>query len=276
MHILHSSNAYQLALEISASLAESIVPIKIHRFPSGEYICKIDHSLASQILVVGSIRTNDDLMEALSIIDAAKRAGASDITLVAPYIAYGRQDVMQQPISSVGIEIIANILNAMPISRLITADIHSINSLKSFRMNVTHITAQDIITHYQDILLKDTDIIVAPDAGSRERLGKLGLETIFLSKKRTDGKVIMELNDSVTDKKCLIIDDIFDSGSTMMAAHDILNAHGSSRVYGYVTHFLGTNASLPLYITDSLCSTASTKEFFGIVNLTPLICKALR
>ena len=85
----------------------------------------------------------------------------------------------------------------------------------------------------------------------------------------------MELNDDVKGKKCLIIDDIFDSGGTIVAARDILNANGASSVYGYVTHFLGTSAPLPLYITDSVETDIQEKEFLGKLTLAPLICKAL-
>ena len=275
MQILHSDSAKNLASEISISMGLPIVQIRMHKFLSGEYICKIDHTLISKIAIIGSIRTNDDLMEILSIIDASKRAGASDITLVAPYIAYGRQDVMQQPFSSIGIEIIAKILNSMSISQLITTDIHSTNSLKFFEMNVDHISAHDIITHYKNRLLASVDTIIAPDAGSKERLGKLGLKTLCLSKARINSKVVMELNDDVKGKKCLIIDDIFDSGGTIVAARDILNANGASSVYGYVTHFLGTSAPLPLYITDSVETDIQEKEFLGKLTLAPLICKAL-
>jgi ribose-phosphate pyrophosphokinase len=276
MQILHSVSATNLALGISALLDQPIVKIMIHKFLSGEYICKIDHTLASNVVIVGSIKTNDDLMEILSIIDASKRAGASDITLVAPYIAYGRQDVMQQTFSSIGIEIIAKILNSMSISRLITVDIHATNSLKFFDINVTHITAQDIITHYNNKLLDRVDTIIAPDAGSKQRLGELRLETIFLSKTRIEGKVFMKLNDDVKGKKCLIIDDIFDSGGTMIAARDILEANGASSVYGYVTHFLGHNVLLPMYITDSVGTVVTEEEFLGILSLAPLICNAIK
>jgi len=274
MQILHSTSFKSMALEISASLGIPIAEIKIHKFPSGEYICKLDKVLTANVIVVGSIKTNDDLMEILSIIDAAKRAGAMNITLVAPYIAYGRQDVIQAPFSSVGIEIIAKILNSAGITDLIIVDIHSVDSLKFFSMNVRHITAIEILDHYKDILLVDTTII-APDKGSLKRLEKLGLDTIFLDKKRVGGKVLMELQGNVEGKSCLIIDDIFDSGSTMMAAVDILKANGAQDIKGYVTHFLGNSALLPLYITNSIYSIISAKNFLKTLSLAPLICKIL-
>ena len=275
MQILHSSSFQKMALEISASLRIPIAEIKIHKFPSGEYICKIDASLTGNVIVVGSIKTNDDLMEILSIIDATKRAGARDITLVAPYIAYGRQDVMQLPFSSVGIEIIATILNAVGITNLITVDMHHLDSIKLFNMNVYHITAQEIITHYKGSILDDIDIIVAPDAGSHARLSKLELNAIFLSKKRIGSNVIMELEGNVEGKNCLIIDDIFDSGGTMMAAYDILKANGAKNINGYASHFLGNAAPLLLHITDSVSPVILENEHLKILPLSPLISKIL-
>jgi len=272
MQILHSTNSQHLALEIATSLSIPIAEIVIHKFPSGEYICKIDAALEPKITIIGSIKTNDDLMEILSIIDAAKRAGASAITLVAPYIAYGRQDAMQPPFSSVGIEIIAKILNSTDITNLITVDMHHIESLALFKINLHHITAQEIITHYTHDILHDIDMIVAPDAGSKIRLKTLKLDTIFLSKKRIDGKVLMELAGDVKGKNCLIIDDIFDSGNTMMAAHNILKNNGAKKVAGYASHFLGNTTPLLLYSTNSI---VTKSEDLKILSLSPLISKIL-
>jgi ribose-phosphate pyrophosphokinase len=274
MQILHSTNSKDLASKIAKLLDLSIVDINLHQFPSGEFICKIPDTIPSKVIIIGSIRTNNDLMEILSVIDAAKRAGSFDVTLVAPYIAYGRQNLMQLPISSVGIEIISKILNAMPISRLITVDIHSMNSLELFEMDVINITSQDIITQYVNIVLPSIDILIAPDAGSKERLGKLGLDTIFLRKNRFNGEVIMQINDKVQDMNCLIIDDIFDSGSTIIAAEHILKTHGARSVYGYVTHFLGSHTPLPLYVTDSINITPPQKHQ-TILTLAPIISKLL-
>ena len=274
-YILHSTGFQDMALEISGLLDIPVAEIKIHKFLSGEYICKIDVSLNANIIIVGSITTNDDLMEILSIIDVAKRAGASDVTLVAPYIAYGRQDVMQLPFSSIGIEIIAKILNSAGITNLITVDMHHIDSIKLFDMNVYHITAQEVITHYQDSILQDVDIIVAPDAGAHVRLSRLALNAIFLRKKRSDGKVLMEIYDNVEGKNCLIIDDIFDSGGTMMAAYNILKENGANNINGYASHFLGNFALLPLYTTNSICAMQPSKNFLELLSLAPLICKIL-
>ena len=274
MQILHSSNSQHMATEIATLLHTSITEIKIHKFASGEYICKIDHTLSENITIIGSIKTNDDLMEILSIIDATKRAGACNITLIAPYIAYGRQDVMQTPYSSLGIEIIAKILKAIGVTHLVTVDIHSADSLKLFDMKITHITAQDILAYYSGILLQNVTII-APDAGSRDRLGTLGVKTIFLNKKRLNSKVTMTLEGNVSGKDCLIIDDIFDSGGTMITAIDILKSNGAHSITGYVTHFLGNVAPLPLYITDSISAVASTTNLIQIIALAPLIARAL-
>ena len=275
MQILNLDNAKKLASKISKTLDHPIIPMTLHQFPSGEYICKLTHALMSKVSIIGSIKNNDDLMAILSIIDAAKRAGASEICLVAPYIAYGRQDVMQAPFSSVGIEIIATILNASGITHLITADIHSISSLQSFHLKVTHITSHDIITYHKEKILHDIDIIVAPDAGAKERLGSLGLKTICLTKTRTNTgiKMCLKPEDTVENKKCLIIDDIYDSGATMMSAQDLLLAAGASNIKGYVTHFL-SNKPYPLYITDSITPTEES-GLLKVVSLDEVVCKAI-
>lgn len=272
-HLLYSHSGKELAIEIGERVEALLLNPIIQRFSQGEYLCKLDASIKGNAIIVGSIQNNDDLMEILSIIDAVKRARAEHITLVAPYIAYSRQNLMQQPFSSIGIEIIAKMLKAIGVQKLITVDIHSLDSLKYFDMEVMHITIENILIHYKNKLPQDC-AIVAPDNGCAERLGA-EISTIFLSKKRVDNAVSMVLHGDVRDKNCLIIDDIFDSGGTLIKAFEVLKENGAKNVYGYVTHFLGNKAVVPMYTTNSLPLRLATKDFLGVFSLADIIANNL-
>ena len=278
-HILYSGQGKALALEIYELLdphlrgddgVTQLIHPAITCFSQGEYLCKLNGPLNGNAIIVGSIKNNDDLMEILSIIDAAKRAGAVHITLIAPYIAYSRQNLMQQPFSSVGIEIIAKMIKASGVDKLVTVDIHSLDSLKFFGMEVVHITIQDILAHYKNQLPQNC-VLVAPDKGCAER----AVISIYLSKKRMDGLVSMELHGDVRGKDCLVIDDIFDSGGTIVKAFEILKQNGAGDVYGYATHFLGEKILLPIYTTNSLPLIPSVKDFSAIFSLADMIARHL-
>jgi ribose-phosphate pyrophosphokinase len=210
-------------------------------------------------------------MEVLSIIDACKHAGASNITLIAPYIAYGRQNKMELPYSSIGFEILANIINNSNIDRLITVDIHEYSLLSLFNFEVTHITSSDIIKYYSQELGLEEYIMVALDLGSKKRLGSTA--SVYLHKKRSDNLISMELNGKVIGEKCLLIDDIIDSGRSMEAAIKCLNHHGAIDLRPYVTHFLCDKPfMIELYASDSIESNHASHRILSIV---PLICRLL-
>lgn len=275
MQIICSSKGKELGAKIVKSRnaleknnLELLIP-EIKIFPSGEYICKLTAKTTGPVCIVGSIISNDDLIELLTIIDAVKRSGSTQIILVAPYIAYGRQNVMQKPFSSVGIEIIANILNATGISSLITADIHDLSSLELFKMQVIHISSVDILKYYKEALPKNA-LIVAPDKGAEARLSKLNMEIISLKKQRKNGNIEIFIPDNVKIKgrNCIIVDDILDSGKTMEAAAKLLVEKGANEVKGYVTHLIGEKSTILEWTTDSISKDGSiTKQ----LSLAPLI-----
>jgi ribose-phosphate pyrophosphokinase len=251
------------------------------QFPSGEYLSKIHHPISSneEVIIVGSMAppTNDHLMKLVSIIDAARNSGARNITLIAPYLGYSRQNSMEPPYSSIGMKIIAQILEAVGVTRLITVDIHSLESLHYFSIEVIHISVVEILSYYSSILNLDNVTIIAPDKGSSERLKNLSSNIITMSKTRKNNEIYMELNGDVEGKNCLIIDDIIDSGNTMEAAVKSLKANKAGSIKAYCTHFLGNKKPVvPLYVTDAVPLILDKKNFSAILPIEPIIARVIQ
>ena len=279
MKIISSSYSKNLTFSICKYLNLSPLKIEIKQFSSGEYLVTVPHTINEDedVVIIGSMApsTNDSLMEILAIADAAVSAGGKNLTLVSPYLGFSRQDSRIAPYSSLGIGILAKLLKVSRINRLITVDLHSVESLKLFTIPVVNISAMEIFAHYiQNISSNIT--LVAPDCGSAVRLKDIGQNVVTIRKIRAKGKIYMELDGNVQGQDCFIIDDIFDSGNTMTAAMRCLKNCGAKSVIGYVTHFLSTKPSrIPLYITDSVDVNAAHNNFIEVFSLAPIISRVL-
>lgn len=250
-YIAHLSNCNHLVCDIASKANLSILPLHIQRFSSGEIIARMSsedfHTKEGDIsfqrlFILGNIHNivNDNIMEILSIIDLAKNIGFKDISLVIPYMGYSRQDRMFGSYSSIGLRILANMINQARVKNLITIDIHSKYSLLNFLdCNLINIPPFEILIA-NNFPFKDYHII-APDEGSYERLSAMhihnnGFSTI--NKTRSPEGVRMELNQNFEGKKCLIIDDIIDSGATIREAIKVARKSGASQIIVYATHIL--------------------------------------
>lgn len=131
--ILSLSNTIHIAKDIGR-----LVNFQNKQYASGEYITIINEPLEGEVIVMGNIMPGN-IMEFLSMLDAARRAGANRITLIIPYFSYARQDKMEKPYSSVGFEILARMINKYWVDRLITVDIHNPEMLRLFDCEVVNI-----------------------------------------------------------------------------------------------------------------------------------------
>jgi ribose-phosphate pyrophosphokinase len=267
-------------MKSSLRVARQLGNIETIKFPSGEYLSKIYHPISSdeEVIITGSMAppTNDSLMELVSMIDAARNSGAKNITLITPYLGYSRQDSIELPYSSIGMKMIAQILEAVGVTRLITVDIHSLESLSYFSIEVIHISVIEILSYYSSILNLDNVTIIAPDKGSEKRLKNVSSNIITMSKTRKDKEIYMELNGNVEGKDCLIIDDIIDSGNTIEAAVKCLEVNKAASIKAYVTHFLGNKIpGVPLYVTDTVPLILDKKNFSAILPIEPIIADVI-
>lgn len=258
MQIISCQSSIELATKIAAIKNYELIIAMTQSFTGGEMKIHLPKALDKEIYIVQSFNksVNNQLMELILTIDAARASGAHNINIVAPYFPYSRQD-SKESLTSHGLKIIANLLNNCNINRLITMDFHAPKALSLFAFTVTNISIDEIIMPFaQDRL------IICPDKGATKR-NKFN-QIIRLGKKREGDDLFFELSDDIKGKDCLIIDDIIDSGRTICLAAKTLAQNGAKSIQAYATHALFLkdtqemlNASLieKLYISNSVENT---------------------
>ena len=265
MHCLIScSGAAHLSKSLAQHLHATEITPTIRHFSSTELLVDIEQDVSKYDVVYIAQScghdANDKLIELLCAIDASRRSGARRIELVIPYICYGRQDRKLGDYTSVGMEIIANLLNASGADTITIVDIHSAESLKHFTIPVTNIKGIDIAIQCIDTTDKT---LVMPDRGAVMRGARA--DAVYFEKHRNNEALDMQLHGSVNGKHCIIIDDIVDSGQTLCTAAKILKHAGAASVEAYVTHAIFTRFSRTmidqshiskLYVTNSIDNAA--------------------
>jgi ribose-phosphate pyrophosphokinase len=238
---------------------------------------------------------NDNLMELLIIMDACKRASAGRITAVIPYFGYARQD--RKPVSRTPItaRLVANMLETAGANRIVTMDLHAGQIQGFFDIPVDDLGAMplfvnDLETHPNRMIIARNGVIVSPDAGgvarARKVAKKLQLDIAIIDKRREQANQVASMNviGNVNKKKCIIVDDIVDTGNTLIKAAEALKREGAIEVMAYITHgvlsksggrkMLESEALSNLVITDTIpnLETNSVK----VLTIAPMFSEAIR
>ena len=182
-------------------------------------------------------------MELLLCIDALKRSSAKNITAVIPYFGYARQDRKVVPRTSISAKLVSNLITKAGADRVVTVDLHAGQIQGFFDIPVDNLFATPIFARHVKKNIRNKDIIcVAPDVGGTERaraLGKiLDVDLAIIDKRRPkpgQSKVVNVIGD-VKNKTCIIVDDIIDSGGTIINAAKALKDRDAKEVYVYITH----------------------------------------
>lgn len=239
--------AQTVATELGIELGEA----NIAEFANGEIHCRFSSSVrGSDVFILnthsawpgGSI--NDSLIEHLVMVDAAKRASAKRITVVAPFYGYGRQDRKAAGREPITAKLVANMFRAAGASRLVSIDLHSGQIQGFFDGPVDHLTAMPVLVDYLRSLGNEDLVVVSPDAGrvkvAERYANQLGASLAIVHKRRVvDQKNVVEAKDvvgEVKDKTCVLIDDMIDTGGTICAAADQLVEKGAKSVFAATTH----------------------------------------
>jgi ribose-phosphate pyrophosphokinase len=230
--------------------------LKIDKFSDGEILPLFKESIRDEdVFFVNTTNSSDSIMETLLVIDAAKRAGCKSFTLIAPFQGYSRQDKTDHLRSSIGSKMLADILEKVGMSRIITIDLHASSIQGFYNVPVIHLNGNKIfIEHIQEMGLSNL-CIVAPDQGAVKRAAdfcKAFPDATFamINKKRIKPNEIhsMELVGDVNGKNVIIVDDMADTLGTMKKAADLLIEKGAVSVTGVATHgILSGNAMINLY-----------------------------
>ena len=287
MKILTGNSNKHLSQKISKFLKNRLVNSNIRKFADGEIYIEINENIrGNSIFLIQSVSSpaNDNLMELLLSIDALKRSSAKNITAVIPYFGYARQDRKVVPRTSISAKLVSNLIAKAGADRVVTVDLHSGQIQGFFDIPVDNLFATPIFArHIKKKLKKNNIICVAPDVGGTARaraLGKLlNVDLAIVDKRRpAPGKSeVMNVFGYVKNITCILVDDIIDSGGTIVNAASELKKRGAKDVHVYVTHgVLSGNAvekikksSIKnLVVTDTIDNSMKVKKAKNIEVLT--------
>ena len=287
MKLLTGNSNKILSKNIAKYLKSKLVNSSIRKFADGEIYIEINENIrGNSIFIIQSISSpaNDNLMELLLCIDALKRSSAKNITAVIPYFGYARQDRKVVPRTSISAKLVSNLITKAGADRVVTLDLHSGQIQGFFDIPVDNLYATPIFARHIKKKIKTNNLIcVAPDVGGTARaraLGKmLNIDLAIIDKRRPKpGKSeVMNVIGKVNNKTCIIVDDIIDSGGTIVNAAKALKNNGAKDVHVYCSHgVLSGNAVEKiknskvknLVITDTIDNISKVKKAKNIEILT--------
>ena len=297
MKLLSGTGNLELSKKIAQNLKLKLVNSNIKRFADGEIYVEINENIrGNSIFVIQSISTpaNDNLMELLICIDALRRSSAKNITAVIPYFGYARQDRKVVPRTAISAKLVSNLITNAGAHRIVTVDLHAGQIQGFFDIPVDNLFSTPIFSkHIKKYISNKNIICVAPDVGGVERaraLGqKLNVGLAIVDKRRSaPGKSqVMNIIGNVKGKNCLLVDDIIDSGGTIVNAAKALKEKGAKDIYVYVTHgVLSGNAVeqinnskiKKLILTDTIDNSNKIKKSSKIVvlSISNLMAEAIK
>ena len=287
MKIITGNSNKNLSFKISKYLKNRLVRSSIKKFSDGEIYIEINENIrGNSIFVIQSVSSpaNDNLMELLLCIDALKRSSAKNITAVIPYFGYARQDRKVVPRTSISAKLVSNLITKAGADRVVTIDLHAGQIQGFFDIPVDNLFATPIFARHVRKKIKNKNLIcVAPDVGGTERaraLGKFlhaGLAIIDKRRPAPGKSEVMNVIGNVKGKTCIIVDDIIDSGGTIVNAANALIDRGAKEVHVYVTHGVLSGKAVQkiqnskikrLVITDTIDNSDKIKSAKNIEILT--------
>lgn len=292
-----SGNAHPaLAREICEHLNVPLGQAYVGRFPDGEVRLQILENVrgADVFVIQPTCRpVNDNLMELLILMDAFRRASAQRITAVIPYYGYARQDRKDRPRVPISSKVVADLLTSAGADRVLALDLHAGQIQGYFNIPVDHLYATPVTVNYFRKLKLKNLVIVSPDPGGVERARsfakKMKAPLAIIDKRREDAHVVEMFNviGDVAGKTCLIVDDMIDTGGTLVRGAQALLDKGAEKVFACCTHgvFAGdainkinasrleqvvTTNSIPLTPEGEKCSR------IRVLSVAKLLAEAIR
>ena len=275
-----------------------LVDARVERFSDGEIFVEVFENVRGEdmfIIQPTSNPANDNLMELLIMADALRRSSAARITAVLPYFGYARQDRRTKARTPITAKLVANMLVGTGIERVLTMDLHAAQIQGFFDIPVDNLYASpvfalDIKANFKDRM--GELMLVSPDVGgvarARELAKRINAPLSFVDKRREKPGEVAEMTiiGDVSDKICLIIDDMCDTAGTLCKAAEVLMENGAKEVHSYITHGVMSGPAIEritksamksLVITDTIRPTEAVKAAANIriVPTAPIFAQAI-
>jgi len=296
MKLVAGNSNRPLAEAISAYLNVPLAKAQVKRFADMEVFVEIQENVRGEdvfIIQSTSFPTNDHLMELLIITDALRRASARRITAVIPYFGYARQDRKPAARTPISAKLVSNLITHAGVDRVLTLDLHAGQIQGFFDIPTDNLFAAPTLARdIKDHLEGGNRMVVSPDVGGVVRARALAkridaqLAIVDKRRERPGESEVMNIIGDVSGRSCILVDDIVDSGGTLVNAADALLANGAKEVYAYITHGVLSGGAVAriagsrlkeLVITDSILPTEAVKVAHNIrvISIAPLMGEAI-
>jgi ribose-phosphate pyrophosphokinase len=291
--VFSGSSNKPLAEKIASTLGKPLGQVELKRFSDSEIWVKYHENIRGLdvFIIQPTVPPAESILELLIMIDAAKRASAKRITAVIPYFGYSRQDRKDQPRVAITAKLLANLITVAGADRVMTMDLHAAQIQGFFDIPFDHLYSSSIFSG----LFKDVSenlVVVSPDIGgikmARSYAKRLHCNLIVIDKRRpkTNLAEVVHIIGSVEDKDVLLVDDLVDTGGTLVSAIEALKKNGARNIYGSITHPLlsgpaleriNNSALTKLYVTDTIPLKDSNKsEKISVVSASDIFAEAIR
>lgn len=297
MKIISGNSNYPLAEQMAKHLGVEVTKTTVKRFADEEVFVEIHENMRGEdvfLVQPTSYPANDNIMELLVMLDAAKRASARRVTAVIPYFGYARQDRKPGPRTPISAKLVANIITAAGADRVLCLDLHA-GQIQGFfdipldNLYASPVFVKDILDNYP----KGNLVAVSPDVGgvvrARALAKRINASLAIIDKRREKAGVseVMNVIGDVEGKDCIIVDDIVDSAGTLCNAAAAIIEQGASSVSAYITHGVLSGKALEriehsalkeLVVTDSICPSDNVKKVpnIRILTIAPLMAEAMK
>ena len=297
MKVLAGTSNSRLCENIARQLKLKLVNSNIKRFADGEVYVEINENIrGNSIFVVQATSNpaNDNLMELLICIDALRRSSAKNITAVIPYFGYARQDRKVVPRTAISAKLVSNLITNAGANRILSVDLHAGQIQGFFDIPVDNLFSTPIFAKHIKRKLRINNLIcVAPDVGGVERARSLGrrinVSIAIIDKRRpAPGKSeVMNIVGNIKNKNCVIVDDIIDTGGTIVNAAKALKDKDAKDIYVYITHAVLSGQAVEqieksqikkLITTDTIDNSKKIRgsKKIEIISMAPIISEAMK
>jgi ribose-phosphate pyrophosphokinase len=296
MKLVAANSNRPLAEAIAATLKLPLTKCVVKRFADMEVFVEVQENMRGEdvyVLQSTSFPANDNLMELLILVDALKRSMARRITAVMPYFGYARQDRRPGPRTPISAKLVANLIERAGVDRVMTVDLHAGQIQGFFDIPTDNLfAAPTMVRDIQEQYGVENLVVVSPDVGgvvrARGLAKRIDVPIAICDKRRERAgeSEVMNVIGEVEGKRAILIDDIVDSGGTLVNAANALLAKGATEVMAYITHGVLSGGAVAkitasslkkLVITDSIQATESVKSAKNIrvLSIAPLMAEAI-